>query len=742
MSLSFSHLYEFGEFRLDTKEKILIRGDEPIALTPKGFELLSLMVENHGRLLKKDELMDKIWADSFVEESNLTFNIRQLRKILGDDAHAPKYIKTVRQHGYRFIAEVRQISAEEKLKDEAQVSFPEVKSEAEKPQAFEPTDLQSASIVPAEQPSAAPLPKTRNILAPVFVASVILLIGAVVISSWYERSKSSAPSAPVLSAPFAAEKLSTNGKVFNAVISPDGKNVVYTNGTNSDKESVWIRQIEDGSNIEIIPPSDDIYAGLEFSPDGNLLYFTRLPRLMNVTRDIYRVSIFGGVPQKIISEVQGSISISPDGKQISFVRCPHRDDEYCSLWIADAADGKNERKLVSRPRPFRIADNRISPDGKTIAFAAGQSATASNEFGLSEVDLGTGAERELTKEKFFDIENLAWLPDKSGWLLTASRVPNKSFRIWHISAATGEAELLTKNSETYEVLSLDQEATKIVSTQIKQEFHLRLLSLENPSVRQALADGTSVSFAPDGKVYFASGMSGNDEIWSINSDGSSQRQLTNNAADESVPIASPDGNSVFFLSNRTGAAQVWRMNPDGSNQTQITQKEGGEPIFVSPDGEWVYYHPSLSLKLWRASTKGGEEQLVLDRAKFRFAISPDGLYVAFSDKQGEERVLAIASLADGQTVKTFRLANPKALLPNIVWLPDAKSLAYVATNHDYEDTALWLQTLDGKTPRQIADLGDGEINPNFGLAVSPDGKNFAVAQGRWLHDAVLIKGLR
>jgi acetoin utilization deacetylase AcuC-like enzyme len=97
MSLPFKQLYEFGEFRLDTQEKILTCGDAPVELTPKGFELLTVFVENHGRLLHKDELMEKIWADSFVEESNLTFNIRQLRKILGDDAHDPRYVATVRE---------------------------------------------------------------------------------------------------------------------------------------------------------------------------------------------------------------------------------------------------------------------------------------------------------------------------------------------------------------------------------------------------------------------------------------------------------------------------------------------------------------------------------------------------------------------------------------------------------------------------------------------------------------------
>ncbi|MEP6901132.1 MAG: transcriptional regulator, partial [Actinomycetota bacterium] len=114
MSLEIKHLYEFGEFRFDTKEKILRCGDTYVALAPKVFQLLSVFVENQGRLLEKDELMKKLWADSFVEESNLTFNIRQLRKILKDDAQQPNYIKTVPRHGYRFIAAVNEIF-EEKL---------------------------------------------------------------------------------------------------------------------------------------------------------------------------------------------------------------------------------------------------------------------------------------------------------------------------------------------------------------------------------------------------------------------------------------------------------------------------------------------------------------------------------------------------------------------------------------------------------------------------------------------------
>src|SRR5689334_12153346 len=111
MSEQIGSIYEFGDFRLDTKAKTLLRVDQPVPLTPKVFETLQFFLEHAGRLLEKDELMQGIWQDRFVEESNLTFNIKMLRKALQDDAQRPRFIETVPCRGYRFIAEVKQSSA-------------------------------------------------------------------------------------------------------------------------------------------------------------------------------------------------------------------------------------------------------------------------------------------------------------------------------------------------------------------------------------------------------------------------------------------------------------------------------------------------------------------------------------------------------------------------------------------------------------------------------------------------------
>src|ERR1043165_3258633 len=105
--------YEFGPYQLKPMERLLLRNGQPVILTPKVFDTLLFFVENNGRLLKKDELLDKLWADSIVEEGNLTQNIFMLRKILGEHPRDHQYLVTLPLHGYKFVARVRKIYNED-----------------------------------------------------------------------------------------------------------------------------------------------------------------------------------------------------------------------------------------------------------------------------------------------------------------------------------------------------------------------------------------------------------------------------------------------------------------------------------------------------------------------------------------------------------------------------------------------------------------------------------------------------
>ncbi len=710
MSLEAKSL-EFGEFLLDLREKVLLRNGARLPINPKTYQLLLTLIENHGHLVEKGRLMETLWADSFVEDANLAFTVSLLRKTLGDSTQRPRFIETVPRRGYRFIANVR-----ERVNENGSVT----------------------SSAASTERKASSSQRFRRFLLP---AATFLIIGVIASGLWYAKGRSFDGEAPILLAEFNSEKLSDDGKVFHAVISHDGKNVVYTHGIKG-RQSVWLRQLESSNNIQIIPPSDDLYYGLALSPMGDVLYFVRAPRESEYRFDTYRVSIFGGVPAKLLSGTQGWISISADGEKISFVRCSYRDDEYCSLYIADAADGKNERKLVSRLSPIRIGDNYISPDGKTIAFAVGQSRTGANEFNLAEVDVESGVEREVTPEKFFNIKNLAWLPDQRGLLMTAKQLPDKNFRIWHVSTVTGEIEPLTNDSDDYDGLSLNGDAGLLVATKSRADYRLNIYHSESPaSSPRVLADAGTVGFAPDGKILFSSTITGNYDIWRINADGSEQRQLTNDSAPDIFGVVSPDNNFVFFESNRTGEVQVWRMNADGSDQFQITYKGGGYPQLVSPDGKWLYYHSKPHRRLMRVPTVGGDEELVLDKGMDNFALAPDASQVAYAEWR-HKRTITIVLLSDKQTIKTFDVPNESAGTVQFAWSADGKSLYYVSLDYQFENYIIWQQPLDGKMPVRIADLGPDALRESSSFAVSPDGRTYAVIQGSWKHDAVLLRGLR
>jgi DNA-binding winged helix-turn-helix (wHTH) protein/TolB-like protein/Tfp pilus assembly protein PilF len=106
MSLEIRPLYEFGRFRCEPREHLLLCDGRPVSLTPKCFDILVALVESNGRLVSKDELMRKVWPDSFVEEANLTVNISSLRRVLGETAEGHPYIETVPKHGYRFVVPI------------------------------------------------------------------------------------------------------------------------------------------------------------------------------------------------------------------------------------------------------------------------------------------------------------------------------------------------------------------------------------------------------------------------------------------------------------------------------------------------------------------------------------------------------------------------------------------------------------------------------------------------------------
>jgi len=97
-------LYTFDGFRLDVPDRRLSKGDVTFRLAPNAHDLLVALVREAGRLVTKQELLTRVWADAFVEEGILTVHISDLRKVLGDANRTPAFIETIPRFGYRFVA--------------------------------------------------------------------------------------------------------------------------------------------------------------------------------------------------------------------------------------------------------------------------------------------------------------------------------------------------------------------------------------------------------------------------------------------------------------------------------------------------------------------------------------------------------------------------------------------------------------------------------------------------------------
>jgi Tol biopolymer transport system component len=332
------------------------------------------------------------------------------------------------------------------------------------------------------------------------------------------------------------------------------------------------------------------------------------------------------------------------------------------------------------------------------------------------------------------VNHLELLPGDEGFLLTAEETLDGKVRIWQV-LANGQTKALTNDSVDYDDISLSQGADRMVATHIGNTFQLHLAMAGDASPPTVLVAARNVTFGSAGRLVY----SGDDgDIWSINTDGSEQRQLTNDAFRDFSPRVSPDGRYIFFASNRTGANQIWRMKADGSDQLQITRHEGGYPRTVTADGKYVYFLSGLHQTAWRVAIDSGEETQVWSEIIFDPAFSADGRLLAYCVPEGDDLTrIAVVSLESHQTLHTFVLKGDYADTLKMVWANDGRSLLYVAKRAGR--STLWQQPLDGGAARAVADLGSDEIDD---LAVSPDGRSFAFISGKWVHEAILIEGLK
>ncbi|HYW74719.1 MAG TPA: DUF5050 domain-containing protein, partial [Pyrinomonadaceae bacterium] len=452
----------------------------------------------------------------------------------------------------------------------------------------------------------------------------------------------------------------------------------------------------------------------------------------------------GGVPTELVSHVNSAVTISPDGRQLAFLR---RGDGQGSIVVTDA-DGHNERTLAVRSRPQNFSGSGISwsPDGKTIAVAASEGENGRAE--VLAISLADGSAQRIGKQDWGFVSNLAWDSDGHGLLLMiASSSFARRSEIWFVTFPGGEPRKVTRDLNQYYGPTMSMSAqNELALIDVGVESEIRVapeadvsrarVMLQSAALRFEGIDG--LTWAPDGHLLYATYVDDAETIWEMNSDGSNRRQLTSATADfvDREMRVTSDNRFIIFQSSRSGNLQIWRANRDGSNLKQLTSGGTNTHPSLSPDGKSIVYVAERDGKatLWRIGIDGGQATQLTSNNVAMPEVSPDGKHIAFLESSDAELQLAVISF-DGSPEKLF--AQPRPLINfgrRMCWTSDSKAIMYNNSPH-----GLWRQRLDADKPEEIKGFEDVQIRQ---LAWSFDGKSLAYTHGIGIQEIILLQSSR
>jgi Tol biopolymer transport system component len=530
-------------------------------------------------------------------------------------------------------------------------------------------------------------------------------------------------------------RLTNEGNVGNAAISPDGKYLAYS-VSEGGKRSLWTKHLATDSQTQIVPPVEGGLNPNTFTHDGGYIYYIRRDQ-QNPQGTLYQVPVLGGASKKILTNIAFPISLSPDDKQIAFGR--YYDDSNEDELLVANADGTNERSLL-RPHPGRLSEAAASwsPDGKTVAVGYGQQDSGGDYIVVALVSVADRTVKLMPTPRWVNIGPIVWFSDGSGLALQAQDQEFGKWQIWQLSYPGGEARRITNDLSSYNGnLTLTAAGNALVTVQGEMTSRIwiapdgKASSAREVTSRKNGQDGLGgLMWSPDGRVVYGNNIEGKKNIWIMNGDGSAAKPLTDSTADSynHLPEVTSDGRYVVFISTRTAQWQLWRTDIDGSNPKQLTQERDGAGSFcISPDGQWVVYSPFPS-GISKVSIDGGTPTRLIDKPGGYSQVSPDGRLLAyyFGGK------ITVATFDGGAPIKTFDMPGTSG--PLFYFSNDGHSLIYINTQNGVSN--LWSQPLDGGAPKQITDFKSDLI---WRFAYSRDGKQLALARGSVSRDAVMIE---
>ena len=562
---------------------------------------------------------------------------------------------------------------------------------------------------------------------------VLALIAAAAfgVYSFLSRKKSTAFES------FIITPVTETGKASLAAISPDGNYILNVQRENG-QQSLWLRNVPTKSNTQIVPPSEDRYWGVSFSPDGNSIYFIRDEPAEKDVSSLYRAPVLGGSPERIVHDIYSNISFSPNRARIVFIRQKPNEGEG-DLMIANA-DGSNE-KLLSKQNT-RLRSPSWSPDGKWIVAAE----LLANQAALSALDIfdASTGEKQTFKQSEMFWGSAQWLPDQSGIVVTASGRESNFNRaqIGIVSYPQGVYRPVTNDTNSYPIVSLSADGKTIATVQSQYVGTLQTAPYDGKEAGKPVTIASRpptnwFAWTPDGTLLVEQ----ENGIFRMNADGSNRTPLLHDDFPSFGPISCDHGRYIMFASAFRGGSSsitIWRMDSSGGNLKQITTGTDDEPAMCSPDGKWLVYagYDSGKFLAKKVSVDGGASTQLSESLLTCGCVnvSPDGKNIAFQTQPttGGPIVIKILDFETLQPVKVIP-RDPRAG-GEIRYTQDGKTIGYYVREKGL--FALWVSPVDGSPGHLVTGFETDRI-PDFHWTA--DNKTLGLLRAHNDSDVVLLR---
>jgi DNA-binding winged helix-turn-helix (wHTH) protein/Tol biopolymer transport system component len=776
MSKQASHFYEFGPFRIDVAERLLLREGEAVPLTPKAFETLLLLVESAGHAVEKEELMKRLWPDTFVEEANLANNISLLRKALEENPNGHEYIKTVPRRGYRFVGVVKTDVADDMaastdraglgaagVEKQASGTFQGHLAEAEgiihaadsSVETISPTGKEGGPSDRSDtnqdvQPAIERLVRTARVsrywMWTALGLAAVGIVVAVVLAVYYRGRPGLRPR--VVRATIPAPENAQSG-FGNVVVSPDGLQFVFSMDWHG-KRSLWLRPIGEFSAQPL--------AGTEganspfWSPDSRFIGFF-------ADNKVKKIEVSSGAIQTLCQAGtwgRGG-TWSRDGVIVFAL------DGYGPLYRVSDSGGD---PVAVRPDNWRKEQTYYRnpcflPDGRHVIYRAGVMAayvSSSDRNGIYACSLESNESKRILGADTYAVYASGHLLFWAHGALMAQPFDEKNLRL------TGDAVQLAAgvyfDPRNFEAeFSVTENGVLVFVSGAPTLGQLVWFDRSGKEVGKLGEPGlvTSPRISPDGKQVAAEIVDpqGDSDIWVYDLVRNGKTRLTFDASRDTTPVWSPDGRQIAFSSNQKDIRRFDICKKDlggsGSGKVHFESDKNNTPQSWSSDGQFIAFArnllaPSLT-QIWVLPLTGEREPFpFLQSREFSYRwpqFSPDGRFIAYVSYESGRGQVCVTSFP-GPGFKQ-QVSTDGGWLP--CWRRDGKELFFLAGGISSRDRAALagkMMAADVKTNGSILEIGNArplfEAHPWLGANppsmpqqgfwqgtvydATPDGKRF------------------